>query len=477
MHPCFACAFVLLTASAVVLASDEDCRDKLEDLTQCITSFSKFGDIQPDKVDSSALDQLCNPNDACSAPNVVKQLHGLIKACDRETMKAAGMDALVASAGAMLELPCAKSSNGQYCLLSAASIGSTFNNTSVDIKPALDTFCDRKCLDEYKQMGALASQFKMPTVPGMPSMPDVDFSQLFAVYTVFPAMCEREGNNYCMADLRSAAPKIESGDMEAAADLVCSDCFRRMGARVASLVGSKDAMPTFGRACQKSPKGELCLRLVSKSMKSLNFEAACDFGPEKDSNVTACFDAVSKLAGEVGCCAASLLPFVEDAFGHLPAEAKSQAAKLFGEVCKPSVSDKAVIRFRLDNVDWSAITDDWSSLEVKVKADIAVSIGIETSEVARVYIDGRRRSDPSIVAEVAPASTSYTALEVTNYAKTAIDGGLSIPALSAGKYLDDPSKPATVSSGDAAINDLPRDAASGVAVAAGVVAAAMALHF
>eukprot|EP00727_Mastigamoeba_balamuthi_P008119 m51a1_g3928 hypothetical protein (386) ;mRNA; f:225053-226290 len=379
---------------------------------------------------------------------------------------------MIAASAAVMELPCATSSNGQYCLLSALSIDATFNNTSVDIKPALDTFCDRKCLDEYKQMGALASQFAIPTEPYTPPMPDADF----AVYTVFPAMCEREGNNYCMADLRSAVPKIESGDMETVADLVCSDCFRRMGSRVASLVGGEIAMPTFGRACQKSPTGELCLRLIAKSTHFLKIEAACDFDPEKDSNATACFDAVSKLAGEVGCCAASLLPFVEDAFGHLPAEAKSQATKLFGEVCKPSVSDKAVIRFRLDNVDWSAITDDWSSLEVKVKADIAVSIGIETSEVARVYIDGRRRSDPSIVAEVVPASTSYTALEVTNYAKTAIDGGLSIPALSAGKYLDDPSKPATVSSGDAAINDLPRDAASGVAVAAGVVAAAMALH-
>eukprot|EP00727_Mastigamoeba_balamuthi_P008118 m51a1_g3927 hypothetical protein (427) ;mRNA; f:193465-198877 len=425
MYPSsYSCAFVLLAASAVVLASDQDCRSKLAEVSQCEDTLMTIVAIQLDNFNSSVLDKLCKSDGACSAPNLVKKLQDLAKSCDSETIKNSGMDALVASAGVLLELPCATSSNGQYCLLSAFSIDATFNNTSVDIKPALDTFCDSKCLDEYKKIGALASQITIPTGPDTPPMPDAGLD----VFTMFPAMCEREGNKYCMTDLRSAAPKIESGDMEAAADLVCSDCFRRMGSRVASLVGGEIAMPTFGRACQKSPKGELCLRLIAKSTHFLKIEAACDFDPEKDSNATACFDAVSKLAGEVGCCAASLLPFVEGAFGHLPAEAKSQATKLFGEVCKP------------------------------------------------VYIDGRRRSDPSIVAEVVPASTSYTALEVTNYAKTAIDGGLSIPALSAGKYLDDPSKPATVSSGDAAVNDLPRDAASGVAVAAGVVAAAMALH-
>eukprot|EP00727_Mastigamoeba_balamuthi_P003398 m51a1_g13055 hypothetical protein (466) ;mRNA; f:448-2131 len=441
---------------------------------RCSMLFDRVTMAPPDNMTTALLDTLCESTSECNPQKILNITKDVVQSCDPEQVQS--MSFLISMLTSKVELPCAKSSTGKYCMASFSTVGRAISDRNVDLSAMLDTLCDSQCVDTYKHMGGMASQL-IPGMPGMSNDSEPFYFNYASPYAMFPSLCAKDGNKYCLAEYKETAAKVESGDLDAAADLVCSDCFRRMGNRAFAMVINNVALPSYGAVCQKDSKGQLCLRTAADAIKSLDIKNVCS---PKNLNSTECSDKITQLVNQIGCCAASALPFIQDNTTELTPDQKAATVQLFGDVCKPSSTGKVVISFMVDNLNWVKVKASWDSIKANVSVDIAVAIGVEASEVSVSVVGASgRRSSPSIVAEVSPSSTSYTAQDVSRFASSALKSGITFSTLSSATFLQDPTKPSTVSGGSVSTEGdatNPDNAASGIVLAAGVAVAAVALH-
>eukprot|EP00727_Mastigamoeba_balamuthi_P008125 m51a1_g3933 hypothetical protein (504) ;mRNA; f:236323-238149 len=439
MKAALAFAFVLC-ASHAALAFNPECMQKILALQSLSTRCSvELNSVAPDNMTAALLDPLCQGSSECNPQKILSNANDIVQSCDADQVQAMG--SLIAMLVAIVELPCAKASTGKYCMANFATVGRALSDTTADVAPTLDRLCDSQCVATYKRMAGMASHIAVSHSGNSSGA----FSQITSPYAVFPDLCEKDGSTYCLATFKEAAAKVKSGDIDAAADLVCSDCFRRLGTDVTALVINNVALPSYGAVCQKNTQGQLCLKSYADAIKTIDIKTPCN---PKSLNAAECSAKITQLVNQIGCCAASALPFfLEDLAGVAP-EQRSSIAKLFGDVCKSSSTGKVVISFTVDNLNWVKVKASWDSIKANVSVDIAVAIGVEASEVSVSVVGASgRRSSPSIVAEVSPRSTSYTAQDVSRFASSALKDVMAFSTLSSATFLQDPTKPSTVSGG------------------------------